>query len=75
VIAWAWRTSAQVALDWRLRLKFVLAALGNPGIAGKLQHPDPALEGLLRDWPDTAGFLLWPYQCSSWQAISVARAA
>jgi len=69
VIAWAWRTSAQVALDWRLRLKFVLAALRNPGIAGKLQHPDPPLAGLLRDWPDTAGFLLWPYQCSSWQAV------
>ncbi len=55
--------------SWRLRSKFVLAALQNPRIAEKLQHPDPALAALLGDWPDTVGFLLWPYQCSSWAAV------
>jgi uncharacterized protein VirK/YbjX len=68
VIRWAWRTSAQIDQNWRLRAKFVLAALGHQSIAGKLERPCPPMEGLLAEWPDTVGFLLWPYQCCDWDA-------
>jgi uncharacterized protein VirK/YbjX len=26
------------------------------------------MQALLAEWPDTVGFLLWPYQCCSWDA-------
>jgi uncharacterized protein VirK/YbjX len=70
VIGWAWRASARVDKLWKLRTKFVLAALRQPQLARRLQHLDPAspLGRLLTERPETIGNLIWPYQCAAWDA-------
>jgi len=70
VIGWAWRASAQVDKSWKLRSKFVLAALREPEVARSLEHLDPAspLGRLLAERPETIGNLIWPYQCAAWDA-------
>lgn len=70
MIEWAWRASGDLDPDWKLRSKFVLAALRHPASARKLKdlHPNSALGQLVEEWPDTVGFQLWPYQCAAWDA-------
>ena len=70
MIGWAWRASARLDGNWKLRSKFVLAALRNPSLAERLEHLDPSspLGSLACEWPDTVGYMLWPYQCAAWDA-------
>jgi uncharacterized protein VirK/YbjX len=70
VIGWAWRASAQVDRGWKLRSKFVLAALREPSLARSLEHLDgtSALGRLIAERPETIGNLIWPYQCAAWDA-------
>jgi uncharacterized protein len=70
VIGWAWRASARVDRNLKLRSKFVLAALRHPSLAEQLEHLDPSspLGSLTCEWPDTVGYMLWPYQCAAWDA-------
>ena len=70
MIGWAWRASAQVDKSWKLRSKFVLAALREPSLARSLEHldPDSPLGRLLAERPETIGNLIWPYQCAAWDA-------
>jgi len=70
VIGWAWRSSAQIDGGWKLRAKFVLAALRNPALArslDQLDHQSP-LGKLFAERPETVGNLVWPYQCAAWDA-------
>jgi uncharacterized protein VirK/YbjX len=68
VIRWAWRASAQVTHDWKLRLRFVAASLGEPALVRSLQRLDAnsPLGRLLAEHPETIGNLIWPYQCAAW---------
>ncbi|NUR46393.1 MAG: DUF535 family protein [Sphingomonas sp.] len=70
MIGWAWRASAQVDPNWKLRAKFALAALKDRALAHSLQHVDPQspLGQLLTERPETIGNLIWPYQCAAWDA-------
>jgi uncharacterized protein VirK/YbjX len=70
VIGWAWRASDQVADNWKLRSKFVLAAFREPALARSLEQLDASspLGGLLAEHPETIGNLIWPYQCAAWDA-------
>jgi len=70
LIRWAWRLSAQVDSGWKLRAKFVLAALKNSTLARSLERLDPQspLGQLLAERPETIGNLVWPYQCAAWDA-------
>lgn len=70
MIGWAWRASAQVDPNWKLRAKFVLAALKDPALADSLQHVgrQSPLGQLLAERPETIGNLIWPYQCAAWDA-------
>jgi uncharacterized protein len=71
-LSWAWRVSRQVDPRFKMRLKFVAAALRNPGAGKELALADPSspLGELLAEWPQTVGLLLWPYQCASWDALT-----
>ena len=70
MIRWALRASEHVDRNWRLRSKFVLSALARQSLVDKLQRtpPDSPMGKLLSEWPDTVGYLLWPYQCAGWDA-------
>lgn len=70
MLGWAWRSSAQVDPSWKLRTKFVLAALREPALARSLEHVDPQspMGRLLAERPETIGNLIWPYQCAAWDA-------
>ena len=70
MIGWAWRSSAQIDSGWKLRAKFVLAALKNPTLARSLEYLDrqSPLGMLLAERPETIGNLVWPYQCAAWDA-------
>jgi uncharacterized protein VirK/YbjX len=70
VIGWAWRASAQVGRGWKLRSKFVLAALREPALARSLEHlgANSPLGRLLAEHPETIGNFIWPYQCAAWDA-------
>ena len=51
-----------------MRSKFVMSALTQRAAAAKLQSAkaDSPIGQLIGEWPDTVGYLLWPYQCSAW---------
>src|SRR5438309_11851084 len=70
VIGWAWRASAQMDEGWRLRSKFVRSALSQRRAASRLQQAtaQSPLGKLIQEWPDTVGYLVWPYQCAAWDA-------
>ena len=70
MIGWAWRASAQMDEGWRLRSKFVRSALRHGQAASRLQQATAhsPLGKLIQEWPDTVGYLLWPYQCAAWNA-------
>jgi uncharacterized protein VirK/YbjX len=65
---WAWDASRHVDPRLKMRLKFVGESLRSPEAASVLEHADPrsALGELLAEWPETSGFLLWPYQSTAW---------
>ena len=67
-LSWAWRTSKDLDAHFRLRAKFVLEALRRPSLVRRLATADStsALGTILAERPETAGALLWPYQCSAW---------
>lgn len=60
------------ALDsgWRLRAKFAARACLDAEVLQPFVNarPGSALHEHLEQRPETAGVLLWPYQCSSWDA-------
>jgi uncharacterized protein VirK/YbjX len=66
----AWHTSKHVDVSLPMRLKFVAAALRERGVSKRLltAHRDSPLGRLVAEWPQTAGIILWPYQCTSWDA-------
>lgn len=70
VIRWALNASAHIGGNSRLRWKFIYTALRNRSVAQQMERLDPMspLGGLFREWPETAGFLMWPYQCCAWDA-------
>src|SRR5262252_9474273 len=70
VIGWAWRASENVDRNWRLRSKFVLSALKHRSLAESLRHApaESPIGNLIGEWPDSVGYLLWPYQCAAWDA-------
>lgn len=70
MIRWAWRSSAQVDTDLKMRAKFVRAALRELALSRSLEKLDPAtpLARLLAEHPQTIGNLVWPYQCAAWDA-------
>jgi uncharacterized protein VirK/YbjX len=70
VIGWAWSASAAVDRNWKIRLKFVLAALRERSLTRQLQQlaPTSGLGKLLAERPETIGNLIWPYQCAAWDA-------
>src|SRR5438045_6075849 len=70
VIAWAWTASRHIEANWRLRCKFVLAALRERSLANELTQVGASspLGTLISERPSTIGFLLWPYQCAAWNA-------
>jgi uncharacterized protein VirK/YbjX len=70
VIRWAWRSSALIDTDWKMRAKFVCAALQEPALSRSLEQldPDTPLARFLAEHPQTIGNLVWPYQCAAWDA-------
>lgn len=66
----AWRTQAMQAIGggWRLRTRFLALSYLKARALAPLLHAEPgsSLQRYLQDRPDTAGFLVWPYQCTSW---------
>lgn len=70
ILKWAWHASKHVDASLRMRLKFVAAALRETGVSKRLSKADgnSPLGKLLYERPQTAGILLWPYQCASWNA-------
>jgi uncharacterized protein VirK/YbjX len=69
-LGWAWRTSRQLNLNVKLRVKFVLAAVTQLSLARELETADRTspLGSILLERPETVGALIWPYQCSAWSA-------
>lgn len=70
MIGWAWRASAQVDRAWKMRAKFVRAALREPTLTRTLKNLEASspLGRLLAAQPQTIGNLIWPYQCAAWDA-------
>lgn len=70
ILKWAWHASKHLDASLTLRLKFVAAALRKPSVSRHLSTADPEspLGKLLAEWPQTVGILVWPYQCTSWDA-------
>lgn len=70
VLSWALQASRQLEDDWKLRSRFVLAALRERAISQRLSSLSPAtpLGRLVAEWPQTVGNLIWPYQCARWDA-------
>jgi uncharacterized protein len=67
-----WRMRAARALDssWKLRARFAARACLDPDVLQPFisAPPGSALHEHLEERPETAGVLLWPYQCSAWDA-------
>lgn len=65
-----WRRNALHELDgdWKLKAKFLaLSYLRSRALAPLLRAtPGSALQRYVEERPDTAGFIVWPYQCASW---------
>lgn len=77
-LSWAWEVSRHVDPRFKMRARFVAESLRAREAAGKLEKADPRspLGELLAEWPETVGFLLWPYQCTAWDAnMRVSRIA
>ena len=70
MLEWAWRTSGKIDHNWKIRSKYVLAALRDTALTDRLRQLDPRcpLGQLVQEWPDTVGFQIWPYQCAAWDA-------
>jgi uncharacterized protein len=70
ILKWAWHASKHVDPSLSMRLKFVAAALRERGASRHFSTaaPDSSLGKLLAEWPQAVGILLWPYQCTSWDA-------
>jgi uncharacterized protein VirK/YbjX len=78
ITTWAWRVSKQVDPRAKMRLRFVAAALLQGAASRQLALAEPSspLGELLSEWPQTVGFLIWPYQCAAWDAKTrIARVA
>jgi uncharacterized protein VirK/YbjX len=69
-ISWAWRVSKEVMPQFKMRARFVAAALREPEISQLLANADPnsPIGKLLGEQPQTAGILISPYQCAAWGA-------
>lgn len=69
-IAWAWNVSRHVDSSIKERLKFVIVAMRNRVASHQLATAEPSspLGRLIREWPQTVGMLVWPYQCAAWEA-------
>lgn len=69
-LRWALPTSKRLNFNPKLRARFIVEALRHPSLVRALEAADPSspLGLLTREWPETAGCLLWPYQCASWDA-------
>lgn len=66
-----WRRNALQELggSWRLKAKFLaLSYLRARTLAPILRAtPGSSLHRYVEERPDTAGFIVWPYQCASWK--------
>jgi uncharacterized protein VirK/YbjX len=73
--SWAWGASEQVDPRLRMRLKFVAVALLERDASKQLAYAESSspLGELLAEWPETAGALIWPYQCAAWDAATRVR--
>ena len=71
-LSWAWRASRQVDPRFRIRIKFLAAALREPAASKRLELTDAKspLGKLLAEWPQTVGTIVWPYQCAAWNAMT-----
>jgi len=67
-LPWAWDASRHVDPRLKMRLKFVAECMLSPDATRLVEDADARspLGRLLAEWPDTAGFLLWPYQSTAW---------
>ena len=68
--SWAWRASKHVDSRFKMRVRFVAASLLAPAASTKLARAEISspIGELLAEWPETAGILLWPYQCAAWDS-------
>src|SRR3954467_1670398 len=67
---WRVRAARKLGPSWKLRAKFVARACVDRGALRPFvaARPGSALHEHLQQRPETAGVLLWPYQCSAWSA-------
>jgi uncharacterized protein len=54
--------------DWKLKAKFLAMSYLGTGLLAPIlgAAPGSSLHRYVEDRPDTAGFIMWPYQCASW---------
>ena len=69
-LRWAWKASKHLDSNFKLRIKFLLAAMRAPSVSRSLASADPTsrIGKLLTESPETVGVILWPYQCAAWDA-------
>lgn len=67
---WAWRESRHVEPSFKGRARFLVAALRHSDLARQLMQTNASIPigALLAEWPQTLGYLVWPYQCAAWDA-------
>jgi uncharacterized protein VirK/YbjX len=56
--------------DWKVKAKFLALSYLRAGMLAPIlgAAPGSSLHRYIQDRPDTAGYILWPYQCASWSA-------
>jgi uncharacterized protein VirK/YbjX len=68
----SWRRQALQAFgaDWRLKARFLVQSCLQGDALAPLYGapPNGSLQRYLAERPDLPGFLVWPYQCASWEA-------
>ncbi|MEJ5990298.1 DUF535 family protein [Ramlibacter sp. PS3R-8] len=66
-----WRRNALHELegDWRLKAKFLALSYLRARALSPIHRATPgsSLHRYVEERPDTAGFIVWPYQCASWR--------
>ena len=67
-VRWRWRALQNLQAGWRHKLLFLARSYAQADALAPIVDPRPgsALQRYVQERPDTAGFLIWPYQCASW---------
>ncbi len=67
-VGWRLRALQELECGWRRKALFLLLSYLRAGAVAPIvdARPGSSLHRYVRERPDTAGFLIWPYQCASW---------